>query len=369
MSGTLLLGLVILVCVAIWILAVLANLFNAVVEFLEAWIEDPIRGFFETRRKKKLENRTKQLIERSQEIIDDHLSRINAHNLGEDIYLKTQDCMAEIAAKKGGKPKWILKGPNTEYYTAYHGSMPAEWHNLKDHVSELFLEKTNTLQQEQERQQTAAQRKKFFDDNWDLISKFLEIAERKVSILDEYGEENWDALPQEIATVLFKIAKRNKLPVDEKELRTGFGLWSLGDEYRWLKERLEVGFREYHDKLKARPRRSFTFDGLSGTEFETRIARLLKERGFDVQGTPITGDQGADLIAKKNGQTIIIQAKCYQGTVGNGAVQEVIGALAYYGGDEGWVVTNASFTSSAKALAQKSRVRLVDGSMLKNGIL
>jgi Restriction endonuclease len=69
---------------------------------------------------------------------------------------------------------------------------------------------------------------------------------------------------------------------------------------------------------------------------------------------PATGDQGADLIAKKNGRTIIIQAKCYQGTVGNKAVQEVISALAYYGGDEGWVVTNSFFTPSAKALAHPS---------------
>jgi restriction system protein len=121
--------------------------------------------------------------------------------------------------------------------------------------------------------------------------------------------------------------------------------------------------------MKARSTGTVAVDGLSGIEFETWIARLLKERGFEVQGTPITGDQGADLIAKKHGKIVIIQAKCYQGTVGNKAVQEVIGALAYYGGDEGWVVTNATFTSSAKALAQKSSVRLVDGSMLKNGAI
>jgi HJR/Mrr/RecB family endonuclease len=108
---------------------------------------------------------------------------------------------------------------------------------------------------------------------------------------------------------------------------------------------------------------------MSGVEFETLIARLLKERGFDVSGTPATGDQGADLIARKNGRTIIIQAKCYQGTVGNKAVQEVIGALAYYGGDEGWVVTNSSFTPSAKALAQKTNVKLIDGKKLEQGTL
>jgi restriction system protein len=49
-------------------------------------------------------------------------------------------------------------------------------------------------------------------------------------------------------------------------------------------------------------------------------------------------------------------------------VQEVISAVAYYGGDEGWVVTNSSFTPSARALAQKSNVRLIDGQRLKQGL-
>jgi len=72
-----------------------------------------------------------------------------------------------------------------------------------------------------------------------------------------------------------------------------------------------------------------------------------------------------DLIAKKNGRTYIIQAKRYQGTVGNKAVQEVIAAVSYYNGDEGWVVTNSTFTPSAVALAQ-GRVRLVDGTSLQS---
>jgi restriction system protein len=56
-------------------------------------------------------------------------------------------------------------------------------------------------------------------------------------------------------------------------------------------------------------------------------------------------------------------------TVGNKAMQEVISALAYYGGDEGWVVNNSFFTPSAEALAQKSNVKLIDDHHLKNQML
>jgi hypothetical protein len=44
--------------------------------------------------------------------------------------------------------------------------------------------------------------------NSDLVNKFLEIAERKISILDEYGDEDWDSLPDEIRKCLTKIAER-----------------------------------------------------------------------------------------------------------------------------------------------------------------
>jgi hypothetical protein len=40
-----------------------------------------------------------------------------------------------------------------------------------------------------------------YERNQHLVQKFLEIAERKVSILDDYGHESWDALPREIDMV------------------------------------------------------------------------------------------------------------------------------------------------------------------------
>ena len=64
-----------------------------------------------------------------------------------------------------------------------------------------------------------------------------------------------------------------------------------------------------------------------------------------------------------------VEGAVFCAPVGNKAVQQVLGALAYYGGDEGWVITNSFFTPSAKALAQKSNVKLVDGKKLEQGSL
>jgi hypothetical protein len=203
-----------------------------------------------------------------------------------------------------------------------------------------------------------------YEGSTGLIQKFLEVAERRVSILDEYGDENWEALDREVEICLVKIAQQNGVDIRWQthiaSLRRG-GTGLLPDSYLLLWERLADDFRKYH-KNRGSEVSSVDVTGISGVDFEAFIARRLKENGYeDVRGTPATGDQGADLIAKKNGRTIIIQAKRYHGTVGNKAVQEVNGAVSFYGGDEAWVITNSTYTSSARALAQKTNVRLFDG--------
>lgn len=189
-------------------------------------------------------------------------------------------------------------------------------------------------------------------------------------ILSSYGEENWDALPTEINTCLVKIAKRENEYDDifRKFLKPKPNHWVSAyrlDKYERLRPKLDAEFRAYHKRQQGTESDKVNVDGMSGIEFQTYIAKVLRENGYeDVRGTPATGDQGADLIAKKDGKTIIIQAKRYQGSVGNKSIQEVIAAVSFYDGDEGWVVTNSTFTPSAKALAQKSNTKLIDGELL-----
>lgn len=207
----------------------------------------------------------------------------------------------------------------------------------------------------------------------DLVEKFLVIAERKVAVLDDYGDENWDALGEEIDRCVVKIAKRGQPFFRTDKARIP------GPKFRhlpphfvdgcalYLSSGLGKKFREYYDKKKAISVIGLDFSRLTGVDFEVYVAKLLKESGFDdVAGTSATGDQGADLIAKLKGKTIAIQVKGYSGSVGNDAVQEVVAALKFYKADEAWVVTNSSFTASARSLAQANNVRLIDGHDLKH---
>ena len=107
-------------------------------------------------------------------------------------------------------------------------------------------------------------------------------------------------------------------------------------------------------------------DQLSGTEFEEFLAGLFRAQGYAAELTAVTGDYGADLILSKDGRRIAVQTKRYVGSVGVQAVQEALSGRAYYQCDTAWVVTTGAFTINARALAEKSGVKLIGRSDLGN---
>jgi hypothetical protein len=168
----------------------------------------------------------------------------------------------------------------------------AAWQAEQVEFEKVRKWKEGQIQREKKAEPKDGQR--LYRKNIDMIKKFLEIAECKVSILDDYGDENWEALPSEVEKCIVKIARQNRLTMEWQK---------LPGCYHWLGKKLARDFRKYHEAQRnvACP---VDVNGLSGVHFETFVARRLKENGYeDICGTPVTGDQGADLIAKKNGRT------------------------------------------------------------------
>jgi restriction endonuclease Mrr len=107
-----------------------------------------------------------------------------------------------------------------------------------------------------------------------------------------------------------------------------------------------------------------SIDQLNGYEFEKLLGDLFRALGYHSSVTKASGDQGIDIIAEKDDIKIGVQAKCYTGPVGNGAVQEAIAGIRFYNLDKGFVVTNSYFTPSAKELAKSARIVLWDRDIL-----
>ncbi|PCH61801.1 MAG: hypothetical protein COC19_04140, partial [SAR86 cluster bacterium] len=91
-------------------------------------------------------------------------------------------------------------------------------------------------------------------------------------------------------------------------------------------------------------------------DFERKCAELLKKYGWDAITTKKSGDQGADIIAIKNGKSVAIQCKLHSKPVGNKAVQEALSGKLFNSVGYAAVVASNGFTYSAKQLAQKTDV-------------
>lgn len=108
------------------------------------------------------------------------------------------------------------------------------------------------------------------------------------------------------------------------------------------------------------------FTKLKGYEFEEYLKNLFRVLGYTVIKTPLSGDQGADLIISKDNERIVVQAKKSNQKVSNRAIQEIVAAKSHYKADKAIVVTNSSFTKSAINLALSNDVELWDGTKLKD---
>ena len=87
--------------------------------------------------------------------------------------------------------------------------------------------------------------------------------------------------------------------------------------------------------------------------------------GYYAEKTPITGDQGVDLILYNDkGAKIAVQCKRNKNSIGNKAIQEAYAGKLFYGCHVAIVLTNNVFTPSAIDLADKTGVILWDKNML-----
>ena len=132
------------------------------------------------------------------------------------------------------------------------------------------------------------------------------------------------------------------------------------------KEQIEIS--RLNKELSENPSKNILtiedMDLMSGQEFEGAIADIFKKMGYKVALTPITKDQGVDIIAERGEMRLGIQTKCYTGKVGNAAIQEIVAGKNYYKLNRCMVVTNSTFTTSAIELAKANNVILWDRRIL-----
>jgi hypothetical protein len=114
--------------------------------------------------------------------------------------------------------------------------------------------------------------------------------------------------------------------------------------------------------------RSSTTDfdpAMDPVHYEMLVADTLRDMGWQTRITKGSGDQGIDVIAELRGKKLVIQCKLYSNPVGNAAVQEAIAGMRFENAHFAAVVTNATFTASARQLATAAGVYLLHHEQLE----
>jgi HJR/Mrr/RecB family endonuclease len=150
-----------------------------------------------------------------------------------------------------------------------------------------------------------------------------------------------------------KILKNNKITIDSKTILQEIKKIEKQKKLNALENKL-MRVVDFNITIK-------DVDLMSGYDFEKFLVKLYKKMNYKIiQHTALSNDQGADLIVEKNLIKYVIQAKRYMGKVSNSAIQQVVASIKHYNVDNGVVITNATFTASAIALAKSNKIELID---------
>jgi len=212
---------------------------------------------------------------------------------------------------------------------------------------------------------------------------YLDILKRKYSQLvykDDYGDIIYDDWNKELNSFLLKkFVSLNNCASSADDFYHAYQRWCGGRmlEYcapNWTHDYPNKSILSWIDDIdgmrkdindlvcdlsyvaQSQPNLFTTNDPI---EYENFVSKHLINLGWKTSKTPATGDQGADVIANRNGVYMVIQCKLYSSPVGNKAIQEVYAAKGFYGAKLAAVVSNATYTKSAKQLASSLDVLLL----------
>lgn len=184
----------------------------------------------------------------------------------------------------------------------------------------------------------------------EAIQKHQEVLLRKyaqLAVEDDYGVRDESRWQKEVEYFVDKVLRRE------------IGSTLFGIDVPLLCDMVNLETRKFHVKRKDEfGKRTFTAD-ITPLEYEHFCADLLRDAGWTVNVTKASGDQGVDILGRKDDRSVVFQCKKFSSPVGNAAVQEINAGRAFYVADYAAVVSNQGYTRSATELARSTGVKLL----------
>ncbi len=94
-------------------------------------------------------------------------------------------------------------------------------------------------------------------------------------------------------------------------------------------------------------------------QFEVFVREVYARLGYEAELTKRSGDEGVDVLAKKDGLIYAIQVKKTAKPIGSPVIQTLLGSMANIEADRGICVASAGFTRDAQRFAAGKPIILV----------
>ena len=180
---------------------------------------------------------------------------------------------------------------------------------------------------------------------WGLGQIFVKF--RRVRLLKRSKEKFED---YENAILVYEQAvaekKQHDQEVEEKERRE--------------RELVEKTRREHEAEERARLRKLVEhWKSLSALDFEREVATLYVQQGYQASLTPRSGDDGIDIILRKDDRLTVVQCKRQQAPAGPSVVRELYGSMVAYKANDAILACTGGFSPGAVEFARGKSIQLI----------
>jgi hypothetical protein len=98
---------------------------------------------------------------------------------------------------------------------------------------------------------------------------------------------------------------------------------------------------------------------LRGAELERQLGAVYRKLNYTVTPTKATGDEGIDLVLRRDGRTIIVQCKGHHKPIGVGAARDLYGTFMHSGADRAVLACPAGFTEGVRNFVKGKPIDLL----------
>ncbi len=142
----------------------------------------------------------------------------------------------------------------------------------------------------------------------------------------------------------------------------------LEDDLEAIKSSVRNG-REHAERMRNQAKRAdlklAQLATLTPEGFEEFVAEVFEAMGYEVDRVGGTGDEGADLVARRDGMRAVVQCKYHtRGVVGSPELQKFLGTIHHTRSHKGFFVTTRTFSLAAEKFVAEHPIELIDGPRL-----